>query len=172
MNIEQDPEARFRKHMPRSKDITLIVLKGHLLLEEQMDLLLDVYLENPKPFRRMRPTFSTRLAVLRSLIITHSSDRFLNAAEKLNVLRNKLAHHLEAPELERHIEMFLGILEGESDPPPPAHTVSPVKRLRVAIAFLCAVIAGYRDAATFIKADRKKRLRESLIQGASRRIEP
>src|ERR1700751_3445728 len=98
----EDFQDRFRRHMPRSNDLTLIVLKGHLLMEEQINRLITISLPNPGALEQARPNLFLRLAIARALYKPRTFDSLFNAAEALNTLRNRLAHHLEHPQIEAH----------------------------------------------------------------------
>jgi hypothetical protein len=96
-----DFDSRFRRHFPRrSNDFTLIVLKGHLLLEESANRLLAALLRRPEAIESANLRFYQKLCLIRALIPAGgrkegSISRTLDAAEKLNELRNKQAHHLD-----------------------------------------------------------------------------
>lgn len=75
---------RFRKHLPRSNDLSLITLKGHLLMEEQINRILDVFLTNPRALDAARPNLFLRLRLVRALLRAGDMDESLDAAEALN----------------------------------------------------------------------------------------
>ena len=144
-------EDRFKKHLPRSKDLTLIVLKGHLLLEEVINLWLTQLLKNPSALNLSELSFSKRLCLLRSLLPDGSFSDAFKATEKLNVLRNKLAHHLDHPKIESLINDFVGVLE-DPDTPIEEYQREPVhKRLKSCISFLCGQLYGAQEAFQIVK---------------------
>lgn len=102
---------RFKKYFPKTDDITLIVLKGHLLLEEQLNGLVEVMVRSPEVlFQGERLfTFYQKIRLVESLLgksNTNSDSIWLNI-EKINEIRNKLAHKLDIPELEDKIDKFI-----------------------------------------------------------------
>jgi hypothetical protein len=121
---ETDIVERFRAHLPETKEIALIVLKGHLLVEELINDLLEEELPNPITLRRGRFTFFQRLLILDALIPWNTLELradALSLVEKLNTLRNRLAHHLEPADLNRCIREFLdssGAYAIDREPPP------------------------------------------------------
>ena len=136
----------FLKHMPRSDDITLVTLKGHLLVEEQINMVLSMRLRDPKELFSARLNFSQRLAVLRAVSgpAATLSHRF-SAYGKLNQLRNKLAHNLDPAELEALATEFLTELEE------PGYTQEFAKeklgkRMKRCIALLCGELSGCNEA--------------------------
>jgi hypothetical protein len=62
-----DLSARFAKHYPKGRDLTLIVLKSHLLVEEQMNQLIDVSCHKPEFIYKARFGFLQRLRILQAL---------------------------------------------------------------------------------------------------------
>jgi hypothetical protein len=116
-------EARLKRHMPRSRDLTLIVLKGHLLLEESIDHLLAALLRNSAALHPARLSVFARLCLVRALLPL--SEEMMKAAEGLNTLRNKLAHHLEHP-----------------DDPADFDRIPVARRLKLYIVALCAFFEG------------------------------
>jgi len=146
-------ETRIKRHMPRSADLTLIVLKGHLLLEESIDALLTALLENPAALQPARLSFFARLCLVRALFPL--SDEMMKAAEGINTLRNKLAHHLEHPQVERLTNDFLYQFENpnniDPDDPPDFDSIPVARRLKRYIVALCAFYHGAALALSELK---------------------
>jgi len=90
-----------------------VVLKCHLLLEEQLDLLLMSYFKRPKELELMRLNFEkkVRLAVGLTGQFAELHSRFLLG---LNSLRNKLAHRLDGVDVEQQITELLKLADPES----------------------------------------------------------
>jgi hypothetical protein len=144
-----DFEGRFRRHFPRrSNDFTLVVLKGHLLLEESVNRLLAALLHKPEAIEDANLRFYQKLCLIRALTPLGSDPR-LDAAEKLNTIRNRLAHHLDYPQIEAQARDFLSLCEEpeDSEEPDDRETVPLIRRLRRAIVFVCAALEGMSAAA-------------------------
>jgi len=108
MVIFEDFEGRFRRHLPKSDDLTLIVLKGHLLIEEMINRFITSLLANPDALAAGRLTFHQRVRLLQALLPRSSAvDKTFHAVEKLNTLRNRFAHDLEPAQVECQIEAFV-----------------------------------------------------------------
>lgn len=88
------PVFRYDKHMPKTGDLTLIVLKGHLLVEEQLVDLAKRTFPNPQFLPEL--TFYKLAHIVRATIPQRSDDSFWNVILMLNKLRNTLAHKLES----------------------------------------------------------------------------
>lgn len=131
--------------MRRSDDLTLVVLKGHLLVEEELNEILSMKLRVPEAIFQARLSFSQRLAVLRALAGDEGRGTFsLDALNRLNALRNQLAHNLEPRQLEKRVKAFLVELEA----PGLEEEFSQEKlstRLKRCIALLCGRLSGWRQ---------------------------
>jgi hypothetical protein len=88
-------------------------------------------------------------------------SRILSAAEKLNTLRNRLAHHLDYPEIEAPVRDFLSLCEEPEDPEEPDDRETiPLARLRHSIVFVCIAFERTSDAAEFTR-DLKRGTRDA-----------
>jgi hypothetical protein len=142
---EEDFEERFRRHLPRSRDLALIVLKGHLLMEEAVERLLASLLVNPAALEKIDISVFVRLRLVRALLPAREIYDVLDAAEKLNTLRNKLAHHLEHPHVERLANEFVRSFEDESVPVSEFEKEPMARRLKRCLGFLGGRLTGYAE---------------------------
>jgi hypothetical protein len=144
----RDFESRFRRHFPRSSnDIAVVVLKGHLLLEESVNRLLAGLLRKPEAIEGANLRFHHKLCLIQALLApmpTHSilSD-LMEAAEKLNTLRNRLALHLDHPQIEALVSDLASLCEALQKVDDPKMKAEPIiRRLMRAIGLLCGVFEG------------------------------
>lgn len=144
---------RFKKHMPRSKDITLIILKGHLLVEQEMNDILNDNLTESKALIEAHITFSHRLAIIKSIYGSFNISKFpYSQIKKLNALRNQLVHNIQPKNLEKNIEAFVQEV-WYREPKPKYPKMKLENRLAASIAYLCGQICGYREG------DKEEKLR-------------
>ncbi|WP_376694484.1 hypothetical protein [Wenzhouxiangella sp. EGI_FJ10409] len=145
--IIADALVQIKRHLPRGDDLTLIVLKGHLLVEEQINGLIGDNVIDEKPLERARLTFAQRIALVRALVPpSRVSSLKLDATEKLNSLRNELAHNLSSEKIEKKVIRFLESIEDSDVKELPFRRHTP-ERLRFGIVTLCATLTGQRVAA-------------------------
>lgn len=85
---------RFVELLPR-EDITLIILKGHLLIEEQLWKVISSRLRKPGALRDSRIT-SYQAICLAEAFCPEDKDLW-QSAKKLNKIRNEIAHNVIAP---------------------------------------------------------------------------
>lgn len=151
-----DSLERFLRYMPRSDDLTLVTLKGHLLVEEEINAILSMKLREPKALFSARLSFSQRLAVLKALSGSGADQPFRFAAiDRLNTLRNQLAHNLDPEEVERLAKMFLAQLEE----PGYEHEFAKQaigKRMKRCIAGLCGRLAGWQESVRSLQIPHNK----------------
>lgn len=87
---------RFITTLPKGKDTELVLLKGHLLIEEQVRALIDHRLRNPDVLREANSRFDTHKAIQLARAF-FPPDHLLGVWDsvlKLNKLRNDIAHNL------------------------------------------------------------------------------
>lgn len=90
---------RYDKHMPDTDDLSLIVLKGHLLIEEMLIDIRDKLLPHAEYLDSVKISFNQLLHVVRSAIESKHDHNSWVLIIELNRLRNKLVHNLEPPKL-------------------------------------------------------------------------
>jgi hypothetical protein len=97
---------RYDDHMPHTDDLALIVLKGHLLIEEVLVELARLALPQPQYLDEARLRFHQLACVVRAVVPRKSNDCW-QLVFSLNALRNDLVHNLEPPKLHaRLLELF------------------------------------------------------------------
>lgn len=141
----------FDKHMPRAKDITLIILKGHLLIEQVLTDILDTELSYSKALYDAKMSFSNRLAVVKSIYGTDSSFPY-GVIENLNSLRNQLVHNLEPKDIKSKLDDFIiktkqskvGLLSEYKQ-------LESSDRLKLAIISLYAYVCGMKEGSVVLK---------------------
>lgn len=147
---EQATSATLRllRHLPAQSDMTLVVLKGHLLVEELLHDVVQSRLVHPGAIEKANLRFMQLSSLAEALVGKTEYVELWIAIERLNRIRNQLAHHLEPRALDQMIEEFLkavpiAVLAGG----PFVETVksigtdSRVQDVRASIAFLSGVLS-------------------------------
>lgn len=140
--MNEDAKERFKRLMPRSQDLTLLILKGHLLLEEQLQLFLDSIVRTSRPLEEARLTFHQRYCIFLALSGVNSRDPYWRFIEGTNRLRNKIAHCAEIPDFHKEIDKLLTLVaeEGFVDCSSPRERAS---RLRESFGLICGMLHGF-----------------------------
>jgi hypothetical protein len=89
-------------HLSSKKDIELILLKGHLMLETA----LETTLSRNNILKNDNYSFYRKLTILEDVIVAENPDKefIVNSLKKINLMRNKLAHEFFYNELDNDIE--------------------------------------------------------------------
>jgi len=83
------------------EDPVLIILKGHLIIEETLVDICSRLLTNPAALEKGKVNFSTRLNLVRALTDDGElPENIWHALYDLNKIRNDLAHNLEPKNIE------------------------------------------------------------------------
>ena len=106
--IASEYESLIREHLDHVQDIELVFLKGHLLIEQCLTLLLELQLVQPKRLRPLNLMFNKKLEVYLSIsgnsIISYDLEHVL---KEMNSLRNKLTHNFRHPEFNDQLRSWL-----------------------------------------------------------------
>lgn len=141
-----DDLTRLIAALPAGEDLVLLVLKGHLVVEQLLNHYIDVVSPNPKPILELsRLGFSMRVRIAQSLYHHDDDiDKILwTPIRQLNQLRNSIAHELEPKTLEQQVD---ALIKGYDQPgawrPPEFVKGSRIAKLRFAIAGVHQFLAG------------------------------
>lgn len=87
---------QFLRLLPHGKDPELVLLKGHLLIEEQIRALIDRRLQNPQALKEANARLETHQAIhlAKAFFPPGHMVEIWRAISKLNTLRNDIAHNL------------------------------------------------------------------------------
>ena len=135
--------AKIVTHIPDDGDFTLIVLKGHLILEEELNAAVRSRVTHPQFLAQAELEFDQLLAVAKSHYFAEPSGWVWGAAKKLNGIRNLYAHNLEPENIGVRLNELLQLVEGHIG----AERASQQERLRRAVAMVAAQIHNLRGAA-------------------------
>ncbi len=98
---------RFIKLLPHGKDIDLVLLKGHILIEEQVRLLIDRRLRNRAALSDARLECHQCICLAESFYPANHEPWLWKALKKLNKMRNDIAHQIEPSGLQDRIDAFV-----------------------------------------------------------------
>ncbi|WP_156337321.1 hypothetical protein [Achromobacter aegrifaciens] len=109
----QNDERFFRIVHPTADELT-VILKGHLLVEEQLRSITRSSVANPRYFDEAKLTFSNALCLARAVAGHFNEGACWVAAEQLNTVRNKIAHRAEPGPAAALLDRFYSVCEAES----------------------------------------------------------
>jgi len=104
---QADAFRRFLNVLPHGKDTELVLLKGHLLIEEQINKIIAERLKNPDALKDARITSYQAICLAKSFFPLDFKPWLWDALLKLNLIRNKVAHNIEGNGINDRIEHFV-----------------------------------------------------------------
>ena len=164
--MTKDPENYFEKlksHLPVVKDPTVVILRGHLLIEELLEALIDASLSDPAAIRDARLTFFQKLCLCRGLIGSSNEDLW-KPIEALNGLRNAISHRLPDETLFNKLDPVLKAFFPADFDEIPNDIYAKSKALRKGIIFHSAMLSGYLKG---LKAGSNKRMQRIAQKAGS-----
>jgi len=103
----------FIKHFSElPDDLSLIVLKGHLLVERSLTAIISHYSQPSANIAKVGLRFVQKMALAKALLPSFFfPQEFWNFVHLLNQLRNDWAHQLEPKKLKEHLESLRAMFE-------------------------------------------------------------
>ena len=100
--------GRFLKLLPHGKDLTLVILKGHLLIEEQVWQIIDERVGKPDALRKnVKFDCHQAICIAEALCPQEQEPWLWEAVKKLNKIRNEIAHKTEPVGIEDRVDDFV-----------------------------------------------------------------
>ena len=147
---------RLRQHLPDEDDIDLIILKGHLLLEESLERIIRTIVAQGDLLKNDLLSFYQKAWLARAMSWSQHRGKLWDLILTLNTLRNALVHHLEPPEFDAKVKAFLASASTDYGPSGLREEIrnSPVPdQLRHAIVVLMGFLGSCeQDARAYRKA--------------------
>jgi hypothetical protein len=109
--MQPTPFQRYGQHMPKTDDVTLIVLKGHLLIEEALGDLAEQVLPHPEYLGKANLSFHKLACVVRAAVPNRSDDIAWELILSISSFRNDLAHNLESSQRQARLNALFEIDE-------------------------------------------------------------
>lgn len=139
-DIDFSKLERLAQHLLPAEDLTLAVLKGHLLVEEALEEVVVAHCKNPHLVQEQQVNFATKLLFARALTGAEELSLVWSACKRLNSLRNALAHKLDHPDTQKRLLTFLSTF---NDPDIEWERAdNPILDLRRKMIFLYGAIQG------------------------------
>lgn len=137
-----DAKLRVMKHLPQQGDLSLIVLKGHLLIEEILFAIVESSVKYPDAIRSANLRYYTLASIAKALSYEDRAAPIWDAVFVLNALRNTFAHNLEPRDLEDKLRQFGRALSGGSPEGERLAVADPEGQIVASIEFMCGYLSG------------------------------
>ncbi|NRS90896.1 hypothetical protein HNQ02_003847 [Flavobacterium sp. 7E] len=92
---------------------SLVILKGHLLIEESLNFIIENFVHHSDFMNKAKLTFYQKLNIARSMSVSEQENSMWLLIEKINTLRNDFAHRLESDKRESKIQVILSLYKTE-----------------------------------------------------------
>ena len=110
--------ARIQQEFAEIDPVVHSVLKGHLLIEEKLSSIIELFVFHPEAFDEARLGFFHKVHVARALSLDEHENSMWQLILSINSLRNELAHSLDPdarrPKILRLRELYFKEIEDES----------------------------------------------------------
>ncbi len=117
---------RFRFVIGKIRNLELLMLKGHILIEESLFELILTLCVDRKALEEIQLQFSTKLRLARALGLVYPG-KIYDATAMLNRLRNDMAHHGNVEDVEQRADEYLAYFTDEK-PKTPRERISILRR--------------------------------------------
>jgi hypothetical protein len=154
--LSEEGQAAMRKlieqfHL-KLDDLAIVLLKGHLMIEEVLTDILSASVRAPEYLRPANLRFYQKLCFARSVSLARGDHRMWDLMISLNALRNDLAHSLStearAPRLARVRELYLEEFRDAE-----AHrTLNDKDLLTAAVAGCLGFLGAFLEEAKFLRS--------------------
>ncbi|MEM5563846.1 hypothetical protein WNY78_01960 [Psychroserpens sp. AS72] len=92
---------------------SIIVIKGHLLVEESLNNIIENFVHHSGIIQKARLSFSQKILIAKSMSLTEQNHSIWNVINKLNTLRNDFAHRLTSETRQHKIDDLIKLLKIE-----------------------------------------------------------
>lgn len=103
-----------QEHLGQVDELTLVVLKGHLLIEESINRVISRFVFHPEMLESARLSFAHRVSIARAISLDEHDNSMWDMILAINALRNNLAHNLHSPKRAQQIQRVLLLLKHET----------------------------------------------------------
>jgi len=94
-------EGKFREHLQYVDDVMILILKGHLLIEESIDSILARFVFHADFLDAVSLRFPQKINLTRAFSLDEHANEMWELALAINTLRNELAHSLRTEKREK-----------------------------------------------------------------------
>lgn len=150
---DDELDRKIRNHLSDLRDLTLLVLKSHLLIEEQINWTLREVMPNAAALDDGRFTFYQRVQVLRAINRVDRMDKTLDFAERLNRIRNMLAHKLEPTGIDDEVKTFVTDFAASMAMKTFNVTAPTNHQLTLCVSYICGAIHSFGECIRLVQVE-------------------
>ena len=121
----------------------MVVIKGHLLVEESLNVIIDNFVHHPSKLAKSRLSFFQKIHLARSMSVSDQDNSVWKLIEKLNSLRNDVAHKLNSENRQDKIDELIRLYEDEIEESDEIETSNQEQTLKFAVSFCLGFLMAY-----------------------------
>ena len=166
-NVQDNQWDRFRRLLPPLQSLELLILRGHLLVEEEFRGFLRAHCKHPEELGAARLSFVQMIQLTRAIGGWPRNDALWHFTLGLNAVRNRLAHRLEPGEISSLVDNLLRAYWRNSYDPPQSNRqrVTALRRtLACVVAMLNGFTEGYVGTRQMLQSDKRGKLSNPALQ--------
>ena len=104
---------KFKEHLSNVDEVALVVLKGHLIIEESLGKIISKFVFHEDKIESARLSFAQKVWIARSMSLDETDNTMWELVLSINALRNDLAHNLKSKKREQKIDRVLALYKAE-----------------------------------------------------------
>lgn len=148
--------GKLKDHLPLVKDPTVVILRGHLFVEELLDELIAANLKDGDAIQDARLSFYQKLCIVQGFIGRAGKDHILKPIFALNKLRNEIGHKLPDATLTKKLDSVLKEFFADEFDQIADDIYSKSKALRKGIISHCARLYGFIEEMAVARATKDR----------------
>tara|TARA_R110002111_G_scaffold146250_2_gene212903 strand:+ start:203 stop:706 length:504 start_codon:yes stop_codon:yes gene_type:complete len=145
---------RYEKFFPESDDLIAVVLRGHMLVEEILEAILNHHAIDNKALAGIRLSFEIKHKLAHAFLRIPSPPEMWLSIRALNRLRNKLAHVVEPENLQGAIHNFIQHSTSKIEKDPLADE-NDIIRVRASLGYLLGQLSVLEVASQYMESRRQ-----------------
>ena len=144
-----DVSLKLLELLPKTDDLTLITLKGHLIVEEALNTLVKSHCNYPGYIIKARLSFAQLSSLSKALISMPIHEQVFPVIDKLNKLRNNLAHNITSNKADQLAKELVGIIKIEGADHL-KHELSIAAQVRLVIVYILSQLSMLAAVSEFL----------------------
>jgi hypothetical protein len=144
---------QYQALLPKSGDLSLVVLKGHLIIEELLFELAAIHCADRAELEKAKLTFAQLLHVVQALVKLPLGADVWQAISLLNAIRNSMVHRLRPAEVDKKLAALADLCKGDESINPPGYKppTEPAEIAATCVSFIMGSLSVIGPMAEFIE---------------------
>ena len=146
-------QEQYRKLLPKTGDVSLVILKGNLIIEEMLFEIAASHCAVPEELAKTRLSFAQLLSLTKALVKMPVGPDVWEMIGLLNSLRNSLVHNLQPKEIDGKV-LILFNMSQVGYPPMGADEIAAIDtsmKAAYSIAFIMGALSILAPVAAFVE---------------------